>query len=437
MADLITRYGLVAIVLCLPLEFTSTFLVTQLVRWLLLIVGVAYAYLLATHQRQFVIPRSASAVWLAAFVIAAAASWLATRAPGSANDLLDILIYPAVGLLVANLVHTQDDHRRFWLALLASGLAIGVLGAALYLANTHIWMPNPLLGRRMNITFADPNITARFLALCACVAVLMFSARQGPSWLSIATAVVCGAVLPITFSRSGLALLIITVAFAVMVAFNRRRAALIGGVAVLVFALSTGINPETRQRAIDAATTVVTAVTGTTHNVASGAVSGQGAVTLEDNRRYLVAAGLQMFQDHPVSGIGFGGYQHALLTTYHAFLPNGFTDSVSHTAVVTVLAEMGLVGAILLLGFLVQLARETFQFRQRRDEWALWGVISATLVVPIFLFSQFEARFVQEPYLWLVLGMGYSAQMLASRKRAPVAAERRERRTERRRIEVA
>ena len=35
------------------------------------------------------------------------------------------------------------------------------------------------------------------------------------------------------------------------------------------------------------------------------------------------------------------------------------------------------------------------------------------MVVPIFLYSQFEARLLQEPYLWLALGMFYGAQQAA------------------------
>jgi hypothetical protein len=92
---------------------------------------------------------------------------------------------------------------------------------------------------------------------------------------------------------------------------------------------------------------------------------------------------------------------------------------------VTVIAEQGIVGAVLLVSFLFQLARESLTARHRRDAWSGWSILAATLVLPIFVYSQFEGRFLQEPYLWIVLGALYSARMLSQRDaRAAVQLER-------------
>lgn len=446
-AELIANYGLVVIVLCLPLEFTATFVKLQLVRWVIAGVGLAYGYLLLTRRRQLVVPRAASIAWVVLFIAVGAVSWLTTRAPGASPHVLDLLLYPVVGLLVANLAPTEEHHRRTWSALMVSALAVALLGAALYASGIHIWTPNPLTGKRVNITFADPNITARFLTLGACVATFMYSARQSRAWLPVATAVICAAVLPVTLSRSGMALFPVSLALVVLVASEHRRAGLIAIVGVVIFAASTGLNPDTRVRAADAAGTLVSAVTGTSLNVANGTARGEQAVTLEDNRRYLVAAGIQMFKDHPIQGVGFGGYEHALLTTYRdRFLPRAYTDSVSHTSFVTIIAELGVIGALLFIGFLVQLAREGLDARRERRSAALWTVMPITLIAPILLFSQFEARFFEEPYLWVALGLAYSAQVLAVRNRVRDAARKPHRAGEagierraspRRRIEVA
>jgi O-antigen ligase len=418
-AELIANYGVAAYVLFLPLEFTAMLFRQQLSRFVLLVVGAAFLYLLATRRRSLVIPRSPSAWLLALFLAASLASWLLTRSSGSLNSLVDIVAYPFVAVLIANLVVTEADHRRTWIALLISGLIVSVVGAGLYVAHAHIWVPNPVVANRMNITFADPNITARFLTVCACAGVLLYSARQCSRWLTMSSAVACGVVLPVTFSRSGLALFIAMVLFAVVVAFDHRRAAVIAAVALIAFAGSTMINPDTRFRAEQA----VAAVTGLAApgggSQAQGS-AGQGASALDDNRRYLIAAGLTMFKDHPILGIGFGGYQKEILTTYSRFLPSGYTDSVSHTSLVTVIAEQGLVGTVLFLIFLLQFAREAIVARRRGDAMAFWATVPATLVVPIFLYSQFEARFLQEPYLWLALGVFYGAQQVALRRSVSV-----------------
>jgi O-antigen ligase len=262
----------------------------------------------------------------------------------------------------------------------------------------------------------------------------MFSARKGPSWLAIAAAVACAAVLPLTLSRSGLALFIVAVVVTLIIAFQHRRAATLGAVALLAFAISTGFNPDTRQRAEDTAATAVSFVTGKpfTFGTTAATTVSHTQIASEDNRRYLIAAGLTMFRDHPVTGVGFGGYQRALLTTYRSFLPANLKganlDSVSHSSLVTVMAEQGVLGTLLFLSFLLLLASEAWRARRQGEGWALWSVLPAALVIPIFLFSQFEGRFFTEPYLWLMLGLMYSAQrrpQLASRTEgSPAAAVR-------------
>ncbi len=433
-AEAVADYGVAAIVLTLPLEFTTKLLHQQLSRFVIVAVAAAFAYLVVRRLRTVAIPRSASVWLLLALIAVSLASWLLTRAPGSGSSVSDIVLYPVVGILIANLVVTREDHRRAWIAFVISALGVSALGLGLDLAHAQIWAPNPLVAHRLNITFADPNITARFLTLGACAAVLLFAARQAPAWLTVATAAACGIVLPLTYSRSGLALFVLMVALMVFIAFNHRRAAAIAVVGLLAFGLSTTINPDTRARAADASSTVIDLVTRN-HHAASSSPAIQSGVAIEDNRVYLVAAGVKMFVDHPVFGVGFGGYQHALLTTYDRFLPSGYTDSVSHTAVVTTLAEQGVFGALLLFAFLLQLAREAWAARARRDDWAVWAALAAAMVVPIFLYSQFEGRFFSEPYLWLALGMFYGAQMVAVR--AGVVLERKAVASRRGSVEVA
>ena len=415
-AELVCTYGLSVFVLCLPLEFTTRIFHQPISRIVLLVVAASYIYLIAVRRRSIAVPRNLSVGLLTLFVLASLASWAVTRAPLSANSLLDVALYPVVGLMVANLTQTEEDHRRTWIALLASGAVVALTGVFLYVTGLHIWTPNPLVANRLNITFADPNITARFLTLAACAAVMLFPARKAPAWLAVGTSIACAVVLPMTWSRSGLVLFVLCTVIAAVLALERRRAFAIAAVALVAFGLSTTINPDTRDRAAGAAATLVTAITGGQVDQAS-AIPGSEDVSLADNRVYLVKAGWKMFVDHPLGGVGFGGYQHEMLTAYRYFLPQGYTDSVSHTSLVTVLAEQGLIGVALLVLFLVVLAWEALTARREDGPWAFWSILPASLIVPIFLYSQFEARFIQEPYLWVALGMFYSARMLA--RRAP------------------
>ena len=407
-AELIARYGPALVILTLPLEFSAMYLRQPLARWLLVLVSVAFLYLLATGRRTLELPRRPSVLLLAAFLAVAVAGWLVTRPPGSLREIGDVIAYPVVGLLLMNLVRDSPDHRRAWMALLVSGLVVGVLGIGLGLTHHTIWTPNPVVANRDNITFADPNITARFLTLCAAAAVMMFGGRRVPVWLAAGSAIACAIATPMTLSRSGLVLFVVSVALAVTVSVDRRRALLFGLGIVTVFVLSTAINPDTRQRAIDAGNFLLTAVTGTAHNISSAPTDGSAGDTfaLEDNRRYLIGAGLRMFVDHPLAGVGFGGYQNQIKTTYRWLIPSNIPnpDTVSHTAFVTIAAEQGLVGLALLLAFFVQLGREAWRWRR-----VLWATAAATALVPIVLYSQFEGRLLEEPYLWLLLALFYAA----------------------------
>jgi len=46
---------------------------------------------------------------------------------------------------------------------------------------------------------------------------------------------------------------------------------------------------------------------------------------------------------------------------------------------------------------------------RRPTRWRDLVVTPAFLAVPILAYSQFEGRFVEEPYLWLAIGLLYSA----------------------------
>jgi len=406
-AERLAGYGPALIILTLPLEFTALYLRQPLVRWVLVLVAAALGYLLLTRRRTLVLPRQASAIWLGCFVVAALVSWAATHAPASLRQLADVALYPLFGLVVMNLVRTGDDSRRAWIAFLVSGLAVAVLGFLLYVTHHTIWAPNPVVANRLNITFADPNITARFLTLSAVAAAILFASRRGPAWLCAASAAACAVVVPMTYSRSGLALFAISLLIAAAVVAGRRRAFAFVFCVLAIFVLSTAINPVTRQRALDAESTLVSTVTGTAANLSAPApAAGGDTFALEDNRRYLIKAGINMFIDHPLTGVGYGGFQHAMGTTYRSLIPSGIPnpDLASHTAFVTIAAELGMIGIALMLIFLTQLGREAFAWRLRT-----WSLLPAIVIVPIILYSQFEGRLVEEPYLWLCLGLFYAS----------------------------
>ena len=406
------RWGLPVFILCLPLEFTSQVLRLQLARIVLIVVGVAFAYLVVIGERKLVAPLSRSVIPLVLFIAISVAGWLFTRALGSFNPLLDVAAYPLMALLVINLTRGERQLDKAWLAFLISALAIALLSAFLYYAHLSIWRPDvttPL--HRVNATFGDPNILARFLTLGVSAAILLFAGRRQKRWLVICVALVGAAVLPLTFSKSAYLFFPLSIVMAVILGASRRRAALLSVATLAIFAAAILVNPATRDRSV----VVLQTITGTTQYAAQPAQSSGAteALQLDSVRTYLIRAGWQMFKDHPVFGIGYGGFQHSLLTEYRSFLPPGQpVVTLSHTSTITILAEQGATGAGLLLAFLVLLGWEVTRSLTRRTEWRDLVVTPAFLIVPIVLFSQLEGRLIEEPYLWLAIGLVYSARML-------------------------
>lgn len=412
-AELVARYGLPAIVLCLPLEFTSQLVRLQLARIVLLVVALAFLLLVAAGRRAAVAPMSLSIAVLVAYVAASLISWAVTRAPGSTNPLLDIAAYPVMALLIVNLVRTRAEVRNAWFALLVSGLLFAIIGAFLYLTHLSIWRPDLSGLYRVNGTFGDPNIAARFLTLVVCAAILMFAARERRSWVVVATVVAGAAIVPLTFSKSGYLVFPVATLLVVPFVLDRRRGAAVAALALLVFAASIAVNPATRDRSLLS----LGLINGASQNggspiTATTPPDSLGGGRVDWVRSYLLEAGWQMFLDHPVTGVGFGAYQHSLMTAYRRFLPANPPATLSHTSAITIAAEQGLVGLALFLGFLGALAWEVISSLRRRSEWRNWIVMPALLLVPILVYSQVEGRLTEEPYLWLALGLLFAARRL-------------------------
>jgi O-antigen ligase len=413
-AETVTRFGLPAFILTLPLEVTAVYLRLQLARIVLLVIALAFAYLVVLRRRKVVVPLDASIVVLALFVAYSILSWLVTRAPGSGNPLLDVVAYPVVALLVVGLTRTAKDHDMAWTALLVSAIAMSILGAFLYYTGLSIWRPDPALLGRVNATFGDPNIMGRFLTLGASVAVFIYAGRRQRTWLAVSAAVASATVMPLTFSKSGYLFFAVCAILAAVLSSNWRRGAALAAVILVVFLATLVINPSTRARSL----IVIDSIAGTSLGISIPRGQAVAGVRLDDVRTFLIEAGLQMFRDHPVAGVGFGGFQHAIKTTYSGFLPKNPQATLSHTSAVTILAEQGTIGAGLMVVFLLLLAWRVLRAIFRPTAWRDLVVTPAFLVGPILVYSQFEGRFIEEPYLWLALGLLYSAWTLDRSVRA-------------------
>ncbi|KLU59333.1 O-antigen ligase [Peptococcaceae bacterium CEB3] len=289
-----------------------------------------------------------------------------------------------------------SEDRDYWLvpqSFAAVGTALGGVGVYEMVSRHFLWLGQIYqVLHRYNATFVDANIYARFLVLgmLATLAWLLTTVpRAGRAVGYLALAIQLAALLG-TGSRTGwLACVLAFILFAVLV--PRKPVYVILGGAILLGGVALLVDPAVLHRIQDLR---------------------HGLLAASTERSYLWRAGWDMFVKHPVFGVGLGGFQKVMLTHYAAVIRNGV--SLSHTALITTAAELGIIGLGIVLTFLLflffRVGRAGHTLRVGSD-WsesyprALLTVFAVLGVLVVFVSAQGEGRFWEDPYLWILLGL--------------------------------
>jgi O-antigen ligase len=250
---------------------------------------------------------------------------------------------------------------------------------------------------RVSGTIGDPNELASVLVGGTVLAAALAATLKGAPLLRLGAALasaLCAAGIFLSLSRGGLVALAFALVAAIVVAGRRwRLQALTLAVAVAAGAfVYFGFYAST-----DAASRVTSFGSGT-------------------GRTDIWTVGWRMVQAHPVNGVGVGNYQTSAI---HYLLEPGAiqrdefivdTPKVAHNTYLQVLAELGIVGAVLFLsiiGFSLlcilraarifeRLGDSTMELMSRALLVALCGVLAADF----FISEEFSKQ------LWLLLGLG-------------------------------
>ena len=356
--------------------------------------------------------RIALAVMIA--VVGVSALWVGRDYAPHAKAFADALIklfafFLPFGVLYYVLYRYTGDIRRLsrlLVTFLGAGAVMAVIGIVQF--PTHVAIVNRAaavharaLGQpfRPSSLFDDPNMFGRFLGLVMIVGVALFltarlrasgEGRRRAMWFT-GTAVGLAAVAFVaTLSRSSVMGLLFGAVVLEMAYLGRRKGAI--AIVVTVLVLATGIAG-------------ITAVRHPQH-VAARLESLKGLNKITGGRVFLIQAGLLMFQRYPVDGIGLGGFPLALphyRTTHAASL----SLSDSHTTVVTVAAEQGLIGlaafAFLLVTFFGTTLRKRRFGADRR--LYLWQASLVAGVVAVFVHSLTYNAFFEDPYTWVFMAL--------------------------------
>jgi O-antigen ligase len=363
-----------------------------------LVVALAFAVWLVRpgRPRADVIPTSMLSLPLALLFAVYAFSTVWAFDPGAARTETLRLLF-ALGGFALIPFFVRDHASLHWtlLAVVAVAGALAVAGVYQQITGDFFW--NEGLGefgeRRINTTFADPNHFARFLLLAMVIAIALWCAvSRHTRWMLLA---------PVA------ALSLLTLVFT-----GSRGAWIAGGVMLPLAVWTMPLSRTVRLRIIGGGVATVAAIALVTAAVSPFFTKRVETFTFGIEafgaRPYLIEAGLNMFADHPLTGVGAGGYQMSFEEDYYEYKDPKIKANVtaSHTAAITIIAEFGVIGAIVVafvIGRWALFVRDVARGADTAIRALVFGLGIASAI--IFLGSQTEGRFLEDPYLWLVAGL--------------------------------
>jgi O-antigen ligase len=273
--------------------------------------------------------------------------------------------------------------------LTAMAIVFAAIGLYQYETRDIFWNPKVEIGNayapfyRVNSVFWDPSIYGRFLvvAILACLVVVLFKRDRR---LLIGATVAIAAIwvgLYFSYSQSSFAALVAGVILAVIFAWGR-RGLMLAAVAAVVIAVGALAVPNVR------------------HDVFG---HGRGLNSATGGRGKLVRKGIRIAANHPVAGVGIGGFKHAYaeLTHLKGKEPKA---AASHTTPVTVAAETGIIGLALYAWLLASGLLLAFR-RFAPDLAGLTALVCGLVFASIAVHSLLYSAFFEDPTVWAALGL--------------------------------
>jgi len=322
-------------------------------------------------------------IMLTLFLVLGAASVVYSADPGkTVGETVRLLVLFAVFISCALLLDKEKTIMGFRVLHLTA-LAIAPLTFYEGFTGNLIWQGENLLREetlRVNATFIDPNIFARYIILgIVSNLVLQLQVRdKGIKLAYMASLAILLAQLAFTASRGGLLTVVAILIVALIILPNRKAVLWVLGLGALLGLLVVFLQPEMLTRILSIF---------------------QNPEVSNPQRLYLWKVAIAIFQDHTITGTGLGTFQTVFLSDY-AQMQTVEGATLSHTTVLTIAAELGVIGLtvlgliwIALLGKLISLysSSHSYQnlFHDDGNEYYI-GAGSFLWALTVFISSQGE-----------------------------------------------
>ncbi len=313
-----------------------------------------------------------------------------------------LAFYLPFGVIAVGLARLPWSRRALtWLGieLGAMALAFALIGIYQYETRNVFWNPKVIVSNayapfyRVNSVFWDPSIYGRFLmiAIVPALVVVVLGRSLRMQVVAAAAVVLIWVGLLLSFSQSSFAALVVAIIGIAGVAW-RRRAFLAVGLVFVVLAGAGVASPHVRSALL--------------HHTKAGLNKSTSG------RAGLVSNGIRIAVHNPLFGVGVGDFKRAYAARTH-LKGKEPKKAASHNTPVTVAAETGFVGLVLLV-WLVFAAAGTMLRRLGRSFEHRAALAIGLAFVAIVVHSQFYADFFEDPTTWALLGLGaLSASTLA------------------------
>lgn len=331
-------------------------------------------------------------------------AWTDDFRQGSIDLLFFILPFGLLAVALARLPWSRRGLELLYAQLALMALAFAAIGVYQWVTRDVFWNPKVIVGNaylpfyRVNSVFFDPSIYGRFLvvAIVASLVLVLYGSARRVAVLAGLAIVGTWAGLLFSFSQSSFASLIVaTVAIAAFV-WRWRAFVALGLVAVVIVPVGFSA-PQVR------------------HSLLSRSSVGLNKAT--SGRTSLIANGARIALDHPLAGVGVGSFRRAYADRV-GLKGREPKAAASHDTPVTVAAETGLPGLVLLV-WLVATALLAPLRRVSRTPTGRACMIVGLGLAAIAAHSLFYNALFEDPMFWGLLGLAALGATAASREKAP------------------
>jgi O-antigen ligase len=348
--------------------------------------------------------------WPAAALIAwtgLSLAWSEDLHEGAVALLFFWLPFGLLALVLARLAWSRRWLAFLYVQLVGMALVFAAIGVYQYATRDVFWNPKVIVGNayapfyRVNSVFYDPSVYGRFLVVAILAALVMALYDRNRLHAFAAAAAICPiwVGLLFSFSQSSFAALILGTAVVAAFRWRWRAAVALGIVSAVIAAVALG-TPHIRHSLLRE--------------------SGSGLNKASSGRAKLVTQGIKIGLHHPIQGVGIGGFKRAYANRVH-LRGKEPKKAASHNTAVTVFAETGLPGLVLLVwlvgaALFLTLRRATGSFRGRAC------LVFAAGLAAIGLHSLFYNALFEDPMFWGLLGLAALCSALPVRRWKPPAA---------------